>query len=268
MSDGRDECGDFKMGKCRRGAGCKFSHGMGGMMGGGMADFGGGGADADECGDFKMGKCRRGNGCKFSHGGSMGGMGGAPPPPSARGGSNLSGPFMDARTGRFYMYNQQTGQSEWAPPGMVPGGMGMGAPQDDRPACGDFKSGKCSRGQGCRFSHGQGGGSSSMMPMMMSAFAGKGGGGGRGSTNECGDHKMGKCNRGDGCKFSHGAEDKRFAPDCGDFKRGICSRGDSCKFRHETRTECADFRRGVCSREDCKFSHDSSDGARERSRSR
>jgi len=62
--------------------------------------------------------------------------------------------------------------------------------------CRDFQRGNCTRGPGCRFSHGddRGGGGG----------YGGGGYGGGGRSNECFDFQKGRCTRGDSCRFSHG----------------------------------------------------------------
>merc|ERR1711918_292619 len=75
-------CADFKVGKCLRGAACKFSHAMCGEFKKGLCTRGstckfahagvcpGSTFDADGkmiCGQFKKGTCTRGDACKFSH---------------------------------------------------------------------------------------------------------------------------------------------------------------------------------------------------------
>jgi len=83
-----------------------------------------GGGDKEMCGDFKRGDCSRGDRCRFSHGDGKSGGGG--------GGSRL-----DDR-GKY-------GNSDW----------GRDKGQE---MCGDFKRGDCTRGDRCRFSHGEDGG--------------------------------------------------------------------------------------------------------------
>eukprot|EP00927_Polykrikos_kofoidii_P077595 TRINITY_DN74530_c0_g1_i1.p1 TRINITY_DN74530_c0_g1~~TRINITY_DN74530_c0_g1_i1.p1 ORF type:complete len:237 (-),score=15.71 TRINITY_DN74530_c0_g1_i1:170-808(-) len=53
--DGRQECADFKRGKCDRGASCKYAH----------VD------PKEDCQDFKRGRCTRGATCKFKHVGEV-----------------------------------------------------------------------------------------------------------------------------------------------------------------------------------------------------
>lgn len=53
--DGRDECGDFKRGKCDRGDSCRYAHVK----------------PNQECRDFRAGRCTRGATCKFLHGGDV-----------------------------------------------------------------------------------------------------------------------------------------------------------------------------------------------------
>merc|ERR1719373_348538 len=48
---GRDECGDFKRGKCDRGDTCRFVHVK----------------PTQECRDYRAGRCTRGSTCKFLH---------------------------------------------------------------------------------------------------------------------------------------------------------------------------------------------------------
>merc|ERR1740120_494666 len=54
-SDGREECGDFKRGKCDRGDSCRYIHVK----------------PSQECRDFKAGRCTRGANCKFLHAGDI-----------------------------------------------------------------------------------------------------------------------------------------------------------------------------------------------------
>lgn len=121
------------------------------------------------------------------------------------------------------------------PGGPLPGADQGGRRDEGKPECGDWKRGRCDRGDSCRFAHvGAGGGS---------------GGGGGGGGDECGDFKRGKCNRGDACRFAH----VKPTQPCRDFEQGKCTRGDTCKFVHNT----------------CKIVRDGSDGrSRSRSRSR
>jgi len=49
--DRREQCSDFKRGKCDRGAACKYAHIK----------------PTEECGDFKRGRCTRGSTCKYLH---------------------------------------------------------------------------------------------------------------------------------------------------------------------------------------------------------
>jgi len=114
------------------------------------------------CGDFKRGDCSRGDRCRFSHGGGGGGRSGG-------GGGGGGGSKLDDR-------------GKW--------GKSWG---NEKEMCGDFKRGDCSRGDRCRFSHGDDGG----------------------------DSKRAK---------TDGKYDKKI---CGDFARGDCTRGDRCKFSHE-----------------------------------
>mmetsp|Transcript_17790 Transcript_17790/g.45037 ORF Transcript_17790/g.45037 Transcript_17790/m.45037 type:complete len:233 (+) Transcript_17790:49-747(+) len=48
---GRDECGDYKRGKCDRGDTCRFAHVK----------------PTQECRDYRAGRCTRGSNCKFLH---------------------------------------------------------------------------------------------------------------------------------------------------------------------------------------------------------
>eukprot|EP00928_Gymnodinium_smaydae_P063061 TRINITY_DN46759_c0_g1_i1.p2 TRINITY_DN46759_c0_g1~~TRINITY_DN46759_c0_g1_i1.p2 ORF type:complete len:282 (-),score=53.72 TRINITY_DN46759_c0_g1_i1:132-977(-) len=278
-----EKCADFRMGRCTRGATCKYVHDMS------QAPASGGFGEVEKCGDFKTGKCTRGASCKFSHdlGGASVSGSPLPPPPVSNAASSLLGPYLDPNTGRYYYCNMATGQSEWAPATMavpmmqaapmqapmmqVPTAqaatmqMGSTGVAGDVPACGDFKNGKCLRGASCKFSHGTADrlGTSSMFSQVDSRPA-------------CGDFKLGRCQRGSSCKFSHGGiispssamSMTSSREECADFKRGECSRGASCKFAHTARAECADFRMGKCNRDNCKFLHVSKDGRRSRSRSR
>lgn len=53
--DGREECGDFKRGKCDRGDTCRYVHVK----------------PTQECRDFRAGRCTRGANCKFLHDGDV-----------------------------------------------------------------------------------------------------------------------------------------------------------------------------------------------------
>lgn len=225
-------CADWRLGRCNRGAACKYSHdGLGSSAAGPSS------ASEEVCGDFKNGKCTRGTSCKFSHdisglgAGAAGNSGlvatlgsptlaaimmamtgiqpqGQPPRPRADA-PTLEGPYNDPATRRRYYYNPQSGQSLWAPWDDTNSNQ-IGRAGTSWPAaatgktemCGDFKLGKCMRGSGCKFSHGE----------------------------TCADFRMGKCTRGESCKYSH-VEPDDMTPECGDFKNGKCTRGTACKFR-------------------------------------
>mmetsp|Transcript_100778 Transcript_100778/g.291406 ORF Transcript_100778/g.291406 Transcript_100778/m.291406 type:complete len:94 (-) Transcript_100778:92-373(-) len=66
-----------------------------------------------------------------------------------------------------------------APGGGASGG-GARDPRDEE--CGDFKRGKCDRGDSCRYVH-------------------------RKPTEECRDFRAGRCTRGANCKFMHGGQE-------------------------------------------------------------
>lgn len=83
----------------------------------------------------------------------------------------------------------------------------------EKEMCGDFKRGNCSRGDRCRFSHGDSGGGGSRGDDR--------GGYGKSSWGGGGDSKRGR---------TEGKYDKK---PCGDFQKGNCSRGDRCRFSHE-----------------------------------
>lgn len=73
MSAGRgsvDMCADFRMGKCNRGANCKFSHGddrLRNMPSEPMVPMHAVMGPRPVCGDWKAGKCMRGKDCRFAH---------------------------------------------------------------------------------------------------------------------------------------------------------------------------------------------------------
>eukprot|EP00927_Polykrikos_kofoidii_P057899 TRINITY_DN52133_c0_g1_i1.p1 TRINITY_DN52133_c0_g1~~TRINITY_DN52133_c0_g1_i1.p1 ORF type:complete len:299 (-),score=35.70 TRINITY_DN52133_c0_g1_i1:173-1069(-) len=292
----QEKCADFRLGRCSRGDSCKYVHEGASVPGHSQPSVG-----VEECGDFKNGKCSRGATCKFSH--DIGNRTAyLPLPPQSLTAPTLQGPFLDPGSGRYYYYNASTGQSEWAPtqltmqsPQMMPFAGLFAAQQaaafqaaayplgavptvDTRELCGDFKSGKCSRGASCKFSHGPaaavgsaalfGGAIPGLVPPhvipslpVMPVLD---------TRNPCGDFRLGKCMRGASCKFSHGtallgAPAPGGGEECADFKRNQCNRGDQCKFLHTSRIECGDFKRGCCLRDDCKYAHVES---RHRSRSR
>ncbi|CAE8635667.1 unnamed protein product, partial [Polarella glacialis] len=142
--------------------------------------------------------------------------------------------------------------------------------------CHDFQKGDCSRGDRCRFSHGD-----EVFGRPTGSFSNAGAWEAPRDVKMCGDFLKGICNRSNGCKFSHeevGRAESRGAWEaprdvkmCGDFQKGICHRGDRCKFSHEDvgRAEgggvwespsiemCGDFQKGICNRGDrCKFFHE------------
>lgn len=260
------KCADYRMGKCARGAGCKYIH-----DGAVVVEFDApfkplneerppSDSSRQKCADFRMGKCSRGHGCKFEH---------------------------DVRTAPAPSRPPTFSAPAYASPAAAAPGA---------PPCGDFKSGKCKRGLSCKFSHQLGGlpggvplpppisaaaptllgpyfdanssrsyfwnpvtgvsewappGVAAQPPLPLAAP----------QAVTCGDFKMGKCARGAGCKFSHGGPAVDLREMCGDFKTGKCTRGPGCKFSHGppemAKEECGDFKRGECSRGDaCRFSHE------------
>ncbi|KAK3267335.1 hypothetical protein CYMTET_24100, partial [Cymbomonas tetramitiformis] len=146
-----------------------------------------------------------------------------------------------------------------AAPSSVPAGASAMpyAPLDGGGVCFDFTKGKCTRGEGCRFSHD--------LSLASAPAQSKGG--------ICFDFTKGQCNRGETCRFSHdmptSAPVVKNAGICFDFTRGVCMRGEMCRFSHDmnvartsqaaasTRGICFDFAKGQCTRGvGCRFSHD------------
>jgi cleavage and polyadenylation specificity factor subunit 4 len=128
------------------------------------------------------------------------------------------------------------------------------------PVCYAFQKGECTRGDGCRFAHGDGGG------------GGGGGGsfGGGGGNPPCYAFQKGECTRGDACRFSHdpnaAAPVKSGAP-CYAVQKCECSRGDGCRFSHDAGAAaggghkasgtCYAHQKGECTRGDaCRFAHE------------
>lgn len=138
---------------------------------------------------------------------------GLPSLPTA--GGTMSGPYLDATSGRYYYFDPVTQQSTWA---TDPAALAAAAAN---PATASLLS------------------SYAMMPQLAAYYAMMGQSlGGVGLTtatagtgdsqNECGDFKRGKCDRGDTCKYVH----VRPSQECRDYKQGRCTRGGQCKFLH------------------------------------
>jgi hypothetical protein len=134
------------------------------------------------------------------------------------------------------------------------------------PVCYAFQKGECTRGDACRFAHGEGGGGGG---------GGGFGGGGGGGAPVCYAFQKGECTRGDGCRFSHdgggggggGGAPQRASGPCYAFQKGECTRGDGCRFSHDPNAAsggdhkasgtCYAFQKGECTRGDaCRFSHE------------
>jgi hypothetical protein len=112
-------------------------------------------------------------------------------------------------------------------------------PQDG--GCRDYRAGRCTRGNTCRFAH------------IGVPFRAPGG------HDMCGDFLAGRCARGETCRFSH---DKGAGMPCRDYLKGLCTRGDGCRYSHADGAPlpvCRSFLRGHCARQDCKYVHDLND---------
>lgn len=85
--------------------------------------------------------------------------------------------------------------------------------------CFEFQKGRCSRGDGCRFSHATNSSSSSHSNS-------------HGTQGVCYEFQKGNCLRGDNCRYLHVGGFKDRGPSvCFSFRdTGYCDRGDTCRF--------------------------------------
>jgi len=122
---------------------------------------GGGGGGRGVCYDWQKGACTRGSSCRFSHGDA-----------DEAGGDGGDGGYRSNNRG---------------------GGFGGSSGGRPRGVCYDWQAGNCTRGEGCRFAHGDEGGAA--------------GGDSRPERKRgvCYDFQAGKCTRGEGCRFAHPA---------------------------------------------------------------
>lgn len=206
----RGECFDFTMGKCRRGAACKFGHKVD-SLNVPMAVPG-----SNVCIDFLNGRCARPN-CRFDHE-----LPGAAP--------NANGVCFDFQEGRCRRGASCKFEHTHA------------VDPARREVCLDWeKNGWCQRGRECRFYHTgrdeppQRGYNRS--PPRNSY-----------EPQACADFRLGRCLLGNSCRFEHpgasvmGGSDRwqqsaapRHAPArsvCTDFQMGRCLLGNACRFEH------------------------------------
>ncbi|KIO11274.1 hypothetical protein M404DRAFT_20733, partial [Pisolithus tinctorius Marx 270] len=224
----RQTCRYWRMGNCKNGADCKFSHGAKDSL---PSDCWAA-VEADNpptteswgerrktCSYWKAGNCKNGSDCKFSHG-----------------------------TEDFVAWDC-SGVSTSAVEAV------------DLPACRFWKMGNCKNGADCKFSHGA---KDSLPSDCWAASTSTVEADNPTTTESWGKHrktcsywKAGNCKNGSGCRFSHGTEDT-LASDCWGtstsatqvvsppgslsqdehqtvcryWKADNCSQGDSCRCRH------------------------------------
>lgn len=271
----KEDCGDFKRGMCTRGSACKFSHGSAPAASYGYAapygqpavaspyayaaapsyaaaplaspyaayaapaasSAGGDPNSPDVCGDWRSGKCVRAY-CKYRHSETPGGS--APSPYAA----------YAAAAPAYSAYPAQTAYQAYAVP-TTP------EPQ----VCGDWRRGKCTRGDTCKYEHQEPGGNPN-------------------AANVCGDWRNKKCERGPACKFRHSENPPAAAfPSYPGFADpyaaytaaaagytppapaaaypGYSLPYDASAMNGTPTAEnvCGDWRRGQCTRSHCKFRH-------------
>eukprot|EP00411_Alexandrium_monilatum_P031199 CAMPEP_0175385624 /NCGR_PEP_ID=MMETSP0095-20121207/28949_1 /TAXON_ID=311494 /ORGANISM="Alexandrium monilatum, Strain CCMP3105" /LENGTH=424 /DNA_ID=CAMNT_0016684069 /DNA_START=28 /DNA_END=1299 /DNA_ORIENTATION=+ len=167
--DAAKPCPYFPLGKCDKGANCKWSHNKG--RGSALAALpwaGGRNEAAKICPYFPLGKCDKGASCKWSHAPS----GGAIAP------GKVCPYFLQGKCDRG-------AECRWS---HAVGGFSAGGAGGAAKVCPYFVQGKCDRGADCKWSHAVNGGV---------VYVGAGDG------KVCPYFAQGKCDRGDECKWIH-----------------------------------------------------------------
>jgi len=229
-------CPYYPLGRCEKGASCKWSHTEnGGTASGGMGNttF----VATKPCPYFPLGKCEKGAECKWSHntGPGVGGFG-----------SNFAGGYAGrapatpithaAKACPYFPLGkcEKGATCRWVHASCTVGYKG-GASQMALPAlppqptsspvriCPYYPLGKCEKGSECKWVHTSPAGS---------GMFGKGGG------KACPYFPLGRCEKGSECKWAH-IEDKTATvsniPEpkmCPYFPQGRCIKGDECKWTH------------------------------------
>jgi len=227
-------CPYYPLGKCEKGASCKWSHvDNGGIAGGGMGNpF----VATKPCPYYPLGKCEKGAECKWSHntGPSVGGFGShfvggyggrAPATPTVQMAKACPYfPLGKCEKGAACRWVHASGTVGYR--GAVTFAALPPQPTYSPPVriCPYYPLGKCEKGSECKWVHTSPAGSG--MP-------GKGGG------KACPYYPLGKCEKGSECKWLHVEEIPVAAvsntPEpkmCPYFPQGRCNKGDECKWTH------------------------------------
>jgi len=243
-----ETCPFFLAGKCEKGNQCKWRHALG--AGGGKA-AGKAAGKGGMCPYFAAGKCERGSECKWSHGNSGGMDGVMMGVPRMYGGQGM---YMQAPVQYAPRYaspqfsslakqNNPQYASQHAP--QAKGGMQY----VHSGICPYFQQGKCEKGENCKWRH------------VMASQAAPG--------QVCPYFALGKCEKGEACKWRHalgGGSGPAPGKSCPYFALGKCEKGADCKWSHDgtgsapaavAAKVCPYFAKGKCSRgAECKWSHE------------
>eukprot|EP00658_Telonema_sp_P-2_P033073 TRINITY_DN2434_c0_g2_i3.p1 TRINITY_DN2434_c0_g2~~TRINITY_DN2434_c0_g2_i3.p1 ORF type:complete len:169 (-),score=56.92 TRINITY_DN2434_c0_g2_i3:354-860(-) len=111
--------------------------------------------------------------------------------------------------------SEKVGDSADPPPAAA--AAAAAATAEDKKPCWFFTQGKCTKGDGCPFSH--------TTPVSDPTAVKK---------KVCVFYLRGSCTKGEGCAFSHEGEPRQAKKrNCSFFQRGACNKGEACPFSHE-----------------------------------
>jgi len=235
-------CPYYPLGKCEKGASCKWSHAEngGGAGGGNMI------VPTKPCPYFPLGRCEKGAECKWSHntGTVVGGFGGtsfaggyagrAPATPTAHSAKVCPyfplGKCEKGATCRWLHVSSTAGYKGGASPMLLPASPPQPTYSSVR-ICPYYPLGKCEKGSECKWVH---------TPPAAPAGSGVSG---KGAGKTCPYFPLGKCEKGAECKWAHiadatatvtgsGMPGKGVGKACPYFPLGKCEKGAECKWTH------------------------------------